>query len=528
MSRLIASCCAGAAVLMLLLGTSDACAQTQDEPLDVHTAPYVDENLFLVNLLADTYRRWEWDASDGKRVVRFIADSRQRLGRLREMITARGLDPAVGGMYDEGLGLLDAYETYLANIGQIKRDAVGQAVADAAHAFVEGTLDGMRKSIEEERAGTATQESEMTAGLAWLGNSIERNRQKSARRDSATERAMAAELQTLSEQMARASASAQRAVAQLTVKYQWTEGEGGFDGFKAKSLNEYAARRPRDPFARLDLAATQVKGEKPQDILNDAKQCTVAVRLVPDGAIYDEYRLRFLREGARLAVVAATAELNGGDYGGGNTPTPSAPQAVQIVRTLLAEGANGADAGAYGRGLLARALACAGRFDDAWRVINEIMQIKGNVPCRGERDFRLMCARVGSLLNDPDAACFHLRAAYFVGFSDVEVVRKSPDFANVRQNRPQLVAELSTVAVKVAFGRGFLTDDVILENKSPFPLTHIVLDVTIIKGGDIWKRHLELPDLFVDESHTFANLFSIPDGTYDEFRWKLKTDQGSP
>ena len=502
-SRLLAPV---AALVLLLVGCSS----------EVHE-PGVDQNLFLMRVLEETYSHWPNRTTDPNQLANSLAQLRTRTSRLRAAIRANELDPDVGMLYDDCLKFLDVYETYLANLGMIGRQVQQRETTDLVGSFWTALAEGDAAEDDARRRGASGGEASgaglMEAIISGLGDNYQRSQERQNYQQSAVD----AEQRTLNAAWVATKANAEAVAAKLTEKYGWQPGEAGFDDFQAESLGSYIERRPRDPFARLRFATTRVKDETSTSVLKDAHMCVDAVELIPPGSTYDQFRYEFLVEAADLGVRAATMELGGGAYSSG--PSPSTPEAVRLCENYLA--ANPADPTRRGHLLLARALGCAGRFGEALDAANVARE-----QWQHDAGFCYRYAKLCSLTNSLDQAGDWLAYAYEQGLRDVPFVRSDPDLDAFRTGRPERYAELTTVKASYSFNWGVFNDDIIVKNESPFELTNVHVDVFIRKGEQTWHPEIRCDSIQRGQSYTAVNVVSIPNGEFDEAKAKLDSDQG--
>lgn len=480
----------------------------------IRPASGVDENLFLLRALAETYNRWPRAETDRQQLAAWIAWSRQRLVRVRAAIRVNGLDPDIGRLYDEGVQLLDRYQVFLEALGAIEKQTHDQAGTDALASIWKGYQSGTeaedsarRKGASKDAAGDAGALSGIVAGV---GEAVTRSQQRSA----AEQAAIAEEQRKIAGVLSATDASAVAVADKLARKYGWPRAEAGFDGFQSASLNEHVKRRPRDPFALAWMATTRVKNETAADVMRDANACVRAAELVPEGRAYDMYRVDFIADATELALTAVTKEI--ASYTAG--PSASTPRALEIAQTYLAIDPDDPSGRAHVQ--LARALALSHRYDEAVTAANAAVD-----KWRDDVSFRYRYARLMSLTNRLDVAEQWLVGAFNAGWSNIGYVRTDPDLAAFRNARAQRFAELTTPRLESRVEFGLIWDDAVIVNRSAFDLTNVHAKVFIRKGQQTWNPEVVCDRVRPGESCRKVSFGSIPGDAYDEMRLSFTSDQ---
>jgi len=502
-------------LLFLLQGMSSAqwsravalqAEQGGDTAYDIRPLAGVDEELFFLNALEEIYGDWP---SDNQQVGQWIANTRPLVSRLRALISKHRLDRDLAQVYDECLNLLDAVSRYLTNLGVIEQRTQDQS-GDAA---LEVILKAVMKGGEEKLNGQSDEDAR-NAGL-WEGLStlIEKGYAISRERQAAID----AQKQKLGKQITDTMDSVQTVAQRLTRERGWQLGESGFDGSSNARLADKVNHRPRDPFVLCDYATAELKNENSaQGAMRRSNWCLRAAQLVPAGNDYDDYRALFVGEAADLALLATNFESSS-NYTGG--PTASTPQALRLTRTYLSF--DPADSSGFGHAELARALAFSGRYGEALAAARVAAK-----PYEHDPGFALRYAKLMSLTGSLSQAGEWLAYAYSLGYSEVNYVRSSPDFANFRRGQAERFSELTTPRLRQPeFIWGLIMDDVVLHNDSPFALTNVVSKVWVRKGQQTWNLDLKCKSIPAGGSCKLENVASIPGDSYDEIRATFDCDQ---
>jgi hypothetical protein len=477
----------------------------------------IDENLFLLHALEETYRSWpNSDTSSQDEIAQWLTRTRARITQLRASLRTQNLDPDVGSLYDDCLSFLDAYEAYLTNVGMINRQIKSREATDLAWSI----FTGLRQGNEAERRALRRGESEDAAGWSGLGaaifggfgEGIERGEDR--RRD--RQAAVAAEQRSLRATLTTTMANATAVAEKLTGKYDWAPGEAGLDDSKGKTLRDELEKRPRDPFVLVRIARRRSEGDTPARLLEKADLCVKALDLVPQGSMFDPFRADFLKEAANLGVSATVQELQPFAYSLG--PAPSGPQAVRLCELYLA--ADPGDPSGGGHMLLSHSLASAGRYNDAVDAANVAREKWDN-----DANFRYRYAKLMSLTHSLDLAGDWLEHSYRAGFNNIDYVRNDSDLANYRSGRPEEYTRLTSVKWSFTIVWDILLDDIVLTNDSPFELTNARVDVFVRQGSRTWEPVISRASLKPEESYKAHDVMSVPGGRYDEATAVMFCDQ---
>jgi hypothetical protein len=462
------------ALLLVLAVPLAVRGQGANAPIDLTPLPGIDEELFLVRALETTYDRWPRDVTDRQVLRDWVVRGRELATRLRATIRARELDPGVARMYDDCLGLIDAYEAYLVNLGAIDRDSLRQADGDAQKAASTALGLGYRAGVATSQRGNTDRDSVAVGLVAGIiGGAFDKYQRDQARNEQQRQ-AIEAEGRKLDATWTRVRAEAEALASQVAARRGWKAGEAGFDGYRSQGMGDYLGRRPRDPFLRAANARIREAGESPEAVLEDARTCVACARMVPAGPVYDAYRAEFLASAAELATQACNRQLVGSAYKNG--PTPGTPEAVRICRALLSIAP--ADPDGVGNYNLAKALGCAGQYAEAvetsWRA----------KPFHNDPTFAYNFACLLSLDGQSKAAHDWLEYALRQGFSDVAHARIDADLERLRAERSEDFANLTQVRFTWSIGWGIIgPDQVVVRNESIFPLTAVRLTAHVTSSG---------------------------------------------
>jgi hypothetical protein len=494
-------------------------AVVDDRPVDITPGANVDENLFVLRALAREYNRWPEDPWDGKAALPYCEQARLRVKFLRSIALRHGLDAGVRGMCEDYLTLIEEYESTLARVGEINTNARKKAFEDALNSFVIGAAKGLKAGADADAAGKSELQVDVAVGQGLVDDGLMRYIEHARARDAQTTDLAAAEQSRFGQVLDFAEERNRTTAQQLTERHQWAEGEAGFGRLTAPlSLEDQAARRPRDPFVKLQLAATGIDNKTTADnLMERARLCVEAARLIPAPDAFDGYRQECLAAATTYACDAADSDLGSSLR---DAHTPHSQEAINITRTMLNIDPDDRDGWAHVE--LCRALSAAGRLDEAIAAAQPVV----DSPWQRRLAFALRYTRILGATGRTDALEQWLRLSYKLGYADLQFVKESPDFDCLRSQNPAAYAELTTLKGSTYIYFYPFNDDVIVKNRSPFPMTNLQMKFKVIKGGQVWEKERTLEFVAADSEGTVSNVFSIPDSRYDEYRWSLQCDQG--
>ncbi|HEY7425373.1 MAG TPA: hypothetical protein VH682_14170 [Gemmataceae bacterium] len=99
----------------------------EDRPFDVRSDANVDERLFLLRVLENTYDRWPGAGTSPEYLRRWLADTRQEMTRLRAHVRDARLDEDLASLFTDGINLIESYERFLTRLGVIERGMTDRA-----------------------------------------------------------------------------------------------------------------------------------------------------------------------------------------------------------------------------------------------------------------------------------------------------------------------------------------------------------------------------------------------------------------
>jgi hypothetical protein len=483
-------------------------AAADDQPFVLQAASTVDEELFLVSVLEDTYASWP-KPEHASESSEWIAQTREAVRFLRSTIDAHRLHGDVAQLYDGCLQLLQAYEQYSINVGAINAQAVEDAERGVAEAGVKGALAGL---IEALRSGSTSDD----VNKAAKDKAIDSLSDKGVEILFARQKALTSEAQKLQTQIQATLSDAQNIAARLTRDLGWNFGEVDFNDLDNAHLNTWVTQRARDPFVLCKAARQGVEQEQTAEgLIKRATQCVQAALLVPDGDAYSGYRANFISYAIWMGLDGVALEQK---YYTGRRSFMAIP-GLRMVRTYLV--LEPTDPEGFGHMELARALAFTGRYPEALTA--------AEVASRYYKDDSGFLYRYSKLLilnGYVDASVEALRRSLQLGFSEITSLRTDPDFAGLRRARQEQFEALTAVRMHSQISWGVMLDDVVLHNDSDFPLTHLKINLEIAQGERSWNiSQGDCTSIAAHGTCTISNAMSIPDDRYDRANLTYTCDQ---
>ena len=525
-------------------------APTEIPKIEITAAPETSESLFLIRLLEGLYMEWP-ETVDQKNLQAKLGDLRDRSYLHCENIKGRKLEEPLAPLYEKFLTMVRAYINSLDDAKFINKKAtegrgwdvaqgMGGIAAGAARVFFAGDVIGGYSTA----TGGAT-------GAFRPGET----------RTVEKEKALAGILRQRDENLSIFIGSLQNAAFTLTDKYNWPKGAAGClapkedrEAFQkivalynpAKphaaqaALAQFAAaareQRPNDPlvvvwyFEVLPL----LKELPPEEMLERAADARRAATMVPTPSIYDSYRAKLLYTAATLTTAAVRKKMttNGESWSTCSDPATAA-QAVGLWNACLKLFSRGDPSGEMEE-QRAWALAACGHYKEALAQALTVREKRG-----GNAAFTLNLAALQSLSGNRENACASLGLLFSkYAFKDVLKIKKDPDFQPLRDAHSEsyvaLVRPRCMLAINpgwktgrtLTLGMGFGTDDVIVTNKSPFPLTHVH-----VSGHVVDAKQKEVPlDLTAEsikpgEAIKWEKVFTLPRGEAKTDAVKIECDQ---
>jgi hypothetical protein len=437
------------------------------------------------------------------------ASTRAKLGLLAEYIKRKNFSKDIDGLYTDWIRLCDGADDLITEVLRIKESSAMKVEQALSTSAAKSSFFGGVNAVKAYHDGASgPQAFGLWAAATLFGtaiDSIEKLPGIDLEQKRAIEDASARHMKTVRSVVARSRVVA----ALLEQQFGWVKGEAGFDISEEHAaanlrilesgdnellreiLGRIQARRPRDPFVQAELALRSLvqlgQSASPDQYDRVARDFLVAASYVPADSTFDE-----LRAGcaywAGFAWFGAAAR-QGQQLGYAAAPFPHAGDAVRAFRTALNYEPD--DAEAEVNQMLSFALAASGRFSDAKQLIAQIVPLRQKDPW-----FAYNCACVLSVTEiDPSVAFRWLESLVKSGtFTDIGTMRKDPDLIRVRIGLREKFDDLVRVKFEWSVSWGLFSDDIVLTNLSPFPITSVALTPKITSTGyQPWTQTLTSP-----------------------------------
>jgi hypothetical protein len=498
----------------------------------------VDERLYLLYEVRYSYQFMPTDASDPAAFATALGRQRHDANRRLEYVRAKNLDVELVTLYVDLIATIDAMnEVYIA-AGRLSRDAVAQAEAIARRADIEG---GQTLASAGLAAGPS-------GGLSLLVGGFELGKRQ-ADADQATEQAKKAARQAIddvvraadqkfSTYLARAEASAN----ELGRRHGWSAAETGMVGFST-DIEQFhlaiatgeadgivawmaAARksRPRDlmPTVLACIMASADQNETASNRARLAETCYSTATLIPAGAVYDEDRATIALIAAQLMKNSAMAEAvaSGSWVDGGSAHATTAVRWFDVAREY-ADLSFSVDQDGEFRLSRAVALAVAGRPSEGLDQAKAIHAIRNDSVYAYV--MTALLAKVGS--HDESLKWFE----YLLSVCPPEMItvyRTDPALAALKGAHREACDDLLRVKFEWNVQWGTLNDDIVLTNRSAFPLTNVVFNPRIENAGKVYTPELHVARIAPGQTHKWLNAVSVTGSRYDRANAALACDQG--
>jgi hypothetical protein len=438
---------------------------------------------------------------------------------MKGQIRAHRLDSDLDLLFNDCLDYMSATESYLSNLDLIDSQNTTGTVFDVLASMWNGYKTSSDVTTAAGKLGLSDENAANAGKLVGAADAVANLYSKSQSRGATYRTALAEQARELEDRWNSTRSSLQAISRRLTQRYGWGGGEAGFDGFQSAQINDLVARSPRDPFLKArygDSLMSDAKG--PSEYIAATIAYLDAAQLVPADSSYDSLRLQYVAEATQAALGAPSSEA--GTRGYSSHPS-SAPVALKLARTYL--GIDPLDSTGFGNMELARALAFLGRYEEAASSATKAYNMHKDYA--DDPSFCYRYAKLMSLTNRTQQVGAWIAQAYRVGFTAIGSIREDPDMEAFRSQQSQQFKSLTTVNVTWKLNYGFVLDDVVIMNGSPFDLTNVQLQLHLRKGTARWDPLLKCAQIRASGSCQIDNVFSIPGDSYDEGTASVTSDQ---
>lgn len=507
--------------------------------INVSAGPGADEELFLLYLLPVLYQsNFEAnDAPDEAERKGLQDEVRQRAVKIRQHTEEAKLDPRVTRLYADFLAVLDAIETTKAEIarsvGAVKRTNGGR---NFKRGIERGAMAGIAafqfKDLADENDGKPLDGAVVAAGVALATALIDvayegyKDVRAASEAEAAAREAKMADLRRF---LAEIDARGQSTTQALVRERGWTDVEGVNEAVTQRATRYAAALQSKDYTEALRLIrqalafnprsffAHQAEetilaswtNRTPQQRLESAKHLISTGRLVPDAAIYEEYRVSALQVAAWLCVEALVEESR--SAGRHWQPNDTSSYAVAVLEETVRR-ASPASRPVLNL-LLLMAYGGNHQFSAAEKLTAnlrpfEAMLVEQVPGAAGSLDYLQAC--IDSRQGETTSALKFLQKAVAGGYAVSKDWWEDADLEALRTAHPKEFAELLAVKASWTIDFGVLRDDVVVRNDSAFALSAVRVNVGVVSKGKRHDRELKAEAIAPGKVHRWSNVFSIP------------------
>jgi len=514
-------------LLFCLLLSKPTIAQPQQnlETLpDIKTDSAVDERLFLLRLLELHYESWPNDVSDSDEFESEVRDLRKSALRIRQHIIDKELGDNLASLYADYVSSLESYTQFLADIGAIKQSAVEQLQKDSFNSGFKSSASGVTTYGAMRESGYS-KENAVEGGIAvaiisLIWDTYINNKEQTRAEQDAIKKAA----RKVDDKIQSSIGRAKNVAGELTQKYGWSRFEAWFDLSEEQSLaiqsmaqedkfnellqlsNDQVNHRPRDPFIRNDrnLYRVLTHENNPSIIVQCARDSYQAAFLVPESSVYDEYRLQLVVRAAHFALEARSEEIRQGVLPYDSTATSR--YAVLLWRKVLELTPD--DTGEF-REELAWSLMSDNQLAEAYKYANMVVD-----KFKNDTHFAYNYACLMSRTKNAQSALDWLDHAIRIGFWDIAWVRIDPDLQYLRVAKQKEYSKITTPSWEWYVTDDWIWDDIIVTNKSVFPLTNVIINVSLMKDGK--KTLLKLKEKSISPGET-KKWIDVVEGATDQW-----------
>lgn len=478
--------------------------QTEVVPPAASSSLRTDESLFLLRLLETMYENLPdpTQTKNARELDEAVSERKLFSARTRTRIEDAKLDKRLAPLFSDYDTVMDA----IVSLHDSKRSISGKhqrkGLKDSATTgFKYGVSGGIAYSALSSGRddGNTSLEGAALVGLASAAFGFISDMWEQMEDNKEAEKAeLKARVEETMNSYRSAVSRGQSVANALTLERAWKKGEAGWsldqdssarvqkllDDADTRGLlrvtSEQIEARPRDPFIRLFrvwlfLAQDeQSKSFKSKDYSSLAKECLNCATLVPSANLYDDFRKEYLFYGALAAGKARSLEAEAGISPYGSTETSR--QCLSIIDQCLS--LDSSDSSGWLRLIRSAALLSDGQVQEAGAQVSKITELHKENPL-----FQYQYACILSRMGKFDSALACLRRSFELGHSEVADTKKDPDLAALRRNSRKEFDDLVAVKFEWKIEYGIFNDDLIVWNKSAFPITNVKLTPILQQDG---------------------------------------------
>jgi hypothetical protein len=472
-----------------------------------------------------------------------LSQLRQKAQKLRLHIKNANVDDLLFKLYGEFIEYIDGYTDLLSTLDGIDHDAntktqsglldsgvaafsAGSAVSDIARN--QGYQDG-----DAARMGIAVG---MIKGLI---DACQKNQEINETRRLAMDRA----LRLFQDKWDSLDACTDFVTHELARKYGWSESETRSRWTKDEWSQLEAAlpqmkkpgvvfdaweravkQHPRDPFLWVEFyktfASVAVLNRWPHygDFCQaNALLITFKTELIPADSAYDTYREWILHSAGDALDKAFNAELLAKNRFGGSENFTAAC-AVKVWNDCLKYTD---DPSGEVREKRAWALGASGKLPEAMAQAEKITALRRD---SAQFAYNYACLEC-RLSHSRSAAEWFKHAVEDLGYNSISTAKADPDLELMRNEQGSEFTRLTSVKADWDVKFGVFNDDIILTNRSCFPISNVVLDIKLSQDSSSWTPQLKADVIGPGKTYTWENIVRIPSGRLTTKSATLKCDQ---
>lgn len=510
-------------LILFLLGwiPSGRCAPAPVTKLDVSAGTEADEELFLLYLLPQFYEAiiTADGLPPGRDRDEQLAEIRGKALQFRRYTESKAIDPRLSREFADVVLIIDASAELFAQVDRdvraIKRENLGPQLKRGIQ-----KLGGIPGDSLQVGLGPA-----VGGALVGLGVDLITSFQIS---DEAKNDAIDIRLREYRRVLSEVDARSKNTTIELLRSRGWSDVEvadettlkrmerlklaiqSGDHAEAVKLIRQSIVLNPRNFFAHrlLETHLGSDTNRAPEQLLESARNLVAACRLVPDAAIYEDYRTWALCDAAVYCIEALDKESRAA----GRLWKPNDTSAYTV--TVLGEMVRRASSTKrHGFNLfLAVAYYANHQFSAAGKLIADLRPFESllvdQIPeAAGVLDYLQAC--IDSRKGETATALQFLRNAVGAGCAVSKDWWEDTDLEAVRHAHPKDFAELMAVKATWTIEYGLLSDDIVIRNDSQSALSGVLINVSVVSKGKRHDRQLKAESIPPGKVHRWSNVFSV-------------------
>lgn len=527
------------ATILLLALTLTNCKRTSSTTADPEPALPIDQRLaYCLIIQARVFALISlspYAASDLKHV-------REETSRVLALLK---VDPALARsklpeLYVEVVHINDAHEEYLRDVAQLSRSLKQRETADHDAALRKSLVDGgkegaLHKTEENDSWLEDTFKRALKSTVTGAQSYFEEEERLKQIREQDKEGKLAAYEKKFEHAKTDFTANTQALAVVLSSALKIPRSEFGLDRlladaevYRRRDLDQIAEvrrigqkERPKDPIVAAALLLTSADKSKDSQsaCVKLAEECYSLVDSIPGQSPLNYARYLVLTDAASiLDTYLYDAHPFDGAWG-----------AIRDEKALVAVSYREKAAGAYLDGTgedearLAWDYFLGGKFDQA---ITHAELANRNPMFQRDWAFCLKLAQLKSLVGKPgDSLTWLTTLVERFQYNDVDGLYSDSDLQALRSAKSEEFDALLDVKSSWDIEFGWMNDDIVLTNKSRFPITNVHFEPHIISGPNEWNLNLQTKRINPGETHKWEDALSVPGSKISSRSATISCDQ---